>query len=187
MNSVVNGEYVVRAIQADEWPEVKELRLRALQDAVAHLAFLETYEDAAARPDAFWQERALGGAEDAASVRQVVAVAPGGEWVGSVTVLMEEAGSTDWAGFPVERRQAHVVGVYVRPEHRGNGLLDALFAAGLAWAWERGAERARLLVHEDNGRARAAYQKVGFEPSGVIVQLESDTEKRELELVIARG
>ena len=54
---------VIRSIRADEWPAVKELRLAGLRDPVAHLAFLETYEEAVAKPDGFWRERAAGAAE----------------------------------------------------------------------------------------------------------------------------
>ena len=182
----VSETYVVRAIRAEEWPAVKALRLLSLQDPVAHLAFLETYDEAVAKPDSFWQERAAGGAEGA-GVRQFVAEGPNGEWVGTVTVLLEEAGTKDWAGFPVERRQGHVVGVYVRPEHRGCGLTEVLFDEALEWAWSLGVERVRLIVHEDNGRAQAFYRRVGFRPSGVTVPLPgSDGVEQELEMVIER-
>ncbi|GGJ44575.1 GNAT family N-acetyltransferase [Streptomyces brasiliensis] len=180
-------DYVIRAIRADEWPAVKRLRLDALRDPVAHLAFLESYEEAAAKPDSFWQDRAGGAAEGALGVRQVIAEASDGDWAGTVTVLIEEAGTTDWAGLPVGRKQGHVVGVFVRPEHRGNGLIKALFDAGLEWAWGRGAERVRLLVHEDNGRAQAAYRKAGFVPSGVTVAFVHDAGQRELEFVLERA
>lgn len=179
---VVDG-YVVRAIRADEWAAVKSLRLEALRDPVAHLAFMETYEDAAARPDAFWQERAVKSSEGSTGVRQIVAETSDGSWAGTVTVLVEEEGGTDWSGLAVRQRQTHFVGVFVRPEHRGTGLLKALFEAGLEWSWERGAERARLLVHQDNGRAQAAYRKVGFAPTGVVVVLGQGGE-RELEFAV---
>ncbi|MEV5986092.1 GNAT family N-acetyltransferase [Streptomyces sp. NPDC052051] len=177
----------IRSIRSDEWLAVKELRLASLQDEVAHLAFLETYEEAAAKPDSFWQERAAGAAEGALGVQQFIAETPDGDWGGTVTVLMEEAGTTDWAGHAVERRQAHIVGVFVRREHRGTGLIKALFDAGLEWAWGRGAERVRLLVHEDNGRAGAAYRKMGFVPSGVTVRLSEGSQESELEMVIERN
>src|SRR3954470_3028392 len=110
MSSPASEEkYVVRAIRAEEWPAVKRLRLLALQDPVAHLAFLETYEDALAKPDSFWQDRAAGAAEGATAAQQFVVEGPDGEWVGSLTVLVEEAGTTDWAGIPVDRRQGHIV------------------------------------------------------------------------------
>ncbi len=102
---------------------------------MAHLAFLETYEQAVARPDSFWQERAAGACEGADRAQQIIAEGPDGAWVGTLTVLVEEPGTTDWAGFPVERKQGHVVGVFVRPEERGSGLTEVLFDAALEWSW----------------------------------------------------
>ncbi|MFJ3026587.1 GNAT family N-acetyltransferase [Streptomyces tendae] len=186
MSASVPGDYVIRSIRADEWPAVKELRLRALRDPLADLAYLETYDDAAARPDSFWRERAAMGGEGASGAQQLVAVGPGGLWLGTLTVIVEEAGTTDWAGFPVERRQGHVVGVFVRPEWRGSGLTKALFDAGLEWAWAIGLERVRLIVHPDNGRARAAYGKAGFVPSGRRVPLAGGPGDHELEYVLER-
>ncbi|WP_133911856.1 GNAT family N-acetyltransferase [Streptomyces sp. NBC_00582] len=185
------NDFVVRGIRAEEWRQAKALRLEALKDSAASIAFLETYEDAAARPDSFWQERALGAGEAAGGARQFVAEADGREWVGSVTVLVEEAGSLDWAGMPVERRQGHVVAVYVRPEWRGGAVTRQLFEAGVEWAWEAGLERVRLLVHQDNLRAQGAYRKVGFVPSGVKVPVGEGfgdfSGEVELEFVRERG
>ncbi|MEU2059447.1 GNAT family N-acetyltransferase [Streptomyces sp. NPDC013455] len=186
MTRLTRNDYVIRAIRPDDWQRVKQLRLDALRDPVAHLAFLETYEEAAARPDSFWQDRAIGSGEGSTSALQFVAEAPDGSWAGSLAVLIEEAGTKDWAGFPVERRQGHVVGVFVRPEHRGNGLVEALFEAGVAWAWERGAERVRLYVHARNARAQAAYRRIGFRPSGVEVSFVKNEAEQELEFVLER-
>ncbi|MEU8931221.1 GNAT family N-acetyltransferase [Streptomyces sp. NPDC048409] len=184
MDGITGGDYVVRAIRADEWEAVKRLRLVALRDPVARIAFMETYEDAVGRPDSFYRERAARSAEEPSGARQFVAVAADGTWAGSLTVLVEEAGSTDWAGVPVERRQGHVVGVFVRPEHRGNGLIKALFDTGVAWARGQGVERVRLMVHEDNQRAQGAYRKAGFVPSGVTVPFDKDDSEDEFEFVL---
>ncbi|MFE9678604.1 GNAT family N-acetyltransferase [Streptomyces sp. NPDC006259] len=178
--------YLIRSVRADEWPAVKELRLLALRDPVAHLAFLETYDEGLARSDSYWEERTTRAAEGADDAQQIIAEGPDGEWVATLTVLVEEAGTKDWAGFPVERRQGHVVGVFVRPEYRGIGLTEVLFDAGLEWAWARGLERVRLIVHEDNGRARTFYSRAGFMPSGVVVSLGDDADGRELEYVLER-
>ncbi|MFE9021875.1 GNAT family N-acetyltransferase [Streptomyces sp. NPDC007808] len=186
MSTLSPGAYVIRSIRADEWPAAKELRLAALQDPIAPLAFLETYEAAVARPDSFWKERAAGACEGADRAQTIIAERPDGVWVGTLTVLVEEPGTTDWAGFPVERKQGHVVAVFVRPEERGSGLTDVLFDAGLEWAWSRGAERVRLIVHEENGRAQRFYRKVGFVPSGVTVPLPGAPGETELEFVLER-
>lgn len=182
--SVVPEGYVVRAVRADEWRAVRELRLAALLDPVAHLAFLETYEAAVARPDAFWKERTAGAAEGVRERRQFVVedVANGdGGWVGTVTVLVEEAGVRDFFGGIVERRQGHLVAVFLRDGHRGKGVGEAMFAAAVEWAREAGVERVRLFVNEGNGRAAAFYRRVGFVPSGVTVE---GDEGRELEYVL---
>ncbi|MFI7018833.1 GNAT family N-acetyltransferase [Streptomyces sp. NPDC050164] len=184
--------YVIRSVRADEWVAAKELRLAALRDPVAHLAFLETYEEAAARPDSFWQERTARAAEGADAAQQIIAEGPDGRWVGTLTVLVEEPGTKDWAGFPVERKQGHLVGVFVRPEERGSGLTEVMFDAALEWVWGRGLERVRLIVHEDNGRAQRFYRRVGFVPSGLIVPLgdsgdSGDSGERELEFVLERS
>lgn len=157
------------------------MRLEALRDEAAAIAFLDTYEEAAARPDSFWQERAAGAARGTGAA-QFVAVAGDGAWVGSVTGLREEAGARDWAGQPIERLQVHVVGVWVRPDHRGSGVLGRLVGAVGDWAGEHGVDRLRLLVHEDNARAQAAYRKLGFAATGVTVPLAAGHE-----LEMARG
>ena len=178
--------YLIRSVRAEEWPAAKELRLLALRDPVAHLAFLETYEEALAKPDSFWTERTARGADGVGEAQQIIAEGPDGEWVATLTVLIEEAGTKDWAGFPVEQRQGHVVGVFVRAEYRGIGLTEVLFDAGLEWAWSRELDRVRLIVHEDNGRARTFYRRAGFMPSGVVVPLAQDSDGRELEYVLER-
>lgn len=179
--SAVPEGYAVRAVRADEWPAVRELRLAALLDPVAHLAFLETYEDAVARPDAFWKERTEGAAEGVRERQQFVVEVGDGGWVGTVTVLVEEAGVRDFFGGIVERRQGHLVGVFLLDGHRGKGVGEAMFAAALEWARGVGVERVRLFVNEGNGRAAAFYRRVGFVGSGVT--FEGD-EGRELEYVL---
>ncbi|MFJ9589179.1 GNAT family N-acetyltransferase [Streptomyces acidicola] len=184
----LRGGVVVRAIRADEWQRVKGLRLEALRDPVAELAFLETYEEAAAKPDSFWEGRAAGAAEGTRERQQFIAETAGGEWVGTVVVLLEEAGSLDVFGGAVEREQAHVVGVFVRPGYRGGaaGVTGALFEAALEWAWAAGVERVRLFVHERNTRAEAFYRKAGFVVSGVTQPEPTGVGGRELEYVVER-
>ncbi|MET9699863.1 GNAT family N-acetyltransferase [Streptomyces sp. NPDC006529] len=182
------SEYVIRGIRADEWRKVKELRLAALADPVAPIAFLESPAEAAAQPDEFWQDRAERGAQGSA-VRQFVAEAADGRWVGSVTVLLESAGVRGIFGEEIPVDQGHLVGVFVRPEQRGTGLTEALFQGGLDWAWAReepALERVRLFVHEDNARAAAFYRRFGFEPSGTVVPMPGDSGAEELEYLLAR-
>ncbi|GGZ77892.1 N-acetyltransferase [Streptomyces bluensis] len=182
----MRGGVVVRAIRAEEWQRVRELRLESLRDPVAELAFLETYEEAVAKPDSFWEERAAGAAEGTRERQQFIAETADGEWVGTVVVLLEKAGSLDVFGGVVEREQAHLVGVFVRSEYRGGavGVTGALFDAALEWAWGAGVERVRLFVHERNTRAKAFYRKAGFVASGVTLPDPVRVEGRELEYVV---
>ena len=179
-------DYVIRAVRAEEWPLVKELRLAALRDPAAPVAFLETYEQAVAKPDSHWRARAAGRSHATRS-RQFVAVAPGGDWAGSVTVLVEEPGAEDIFGGVIEQRQAHLVAVYVRPEHRGGGPTRGLFDAAVAWAWSlEGVERVRLYVHERNPRAMAFYLRYGFVRGGGAAQVPGDPSSQEYEMVLKK-
>ncbi|MFF5878918.1 GNAT family N-acetyltransferase [Streptomyces californicus] len=183
-------DYVVRGVRADEWQRARQLRLDALRDPAAPVAFLESYEDAAARPDAFWQGRTADAAEDGAGrVRQFVAESPEGDWVGTVTVLVESPDDEVRFGEAVAVDQAHLVGVFVRPEVRGTGVTDALFREAVDWAWALSApsmERVRLYVHEKNPRAAAFYRKFGFAPSGRRIAAPGDRDEQELEYVLGR-
>ncbi|MFI1226903.1 MULTISPECIES: GNAT family N-acetyltransferase [unclassified Streptomyces] len=181
-------DYVMRAVRADEWPQARQLRLDALKDPAAPVAFLETYEDAVARSDVFWQERAAAAAEGG-KVRQFVAESPEGVWVGTVTVLVESPRDEVRFGEAAVVDQAHLVGVFVRPESRGTGVTDALFREAVAWAWSLSAprlERVRLYVHEDNPRAAAFYRRFGFAPSGQRMPVPGGRGEQELEYVLGR-
>ncbi|WP_447652958.1 GNAT family N-acetyltransferase [Microbacterium sufflavum] len=147
----------VRRVEAGEWPQVKALRLRALADPAAPIAFLDTVEHASGQPDRFWQERTVNAAEPSAAA-QFVAVTDAGEWVGTATVLPHR-----------ERPEAGlVVGVYVADEHRGSGVIDALLDTAAAWALEQGLAALELEVHVDNDRAQAVYARAGFARTGEI-------------------
>ncbi|MER5640137.1 GNAT family N-acetyltransferase [Kitasatospora sp. NPDC002227] len=179
-------EHVIRAVTAEDWQRVKELRLAALQDPVADIAFLETYDNAAARPDSFWQERAAG-SRGALIAQQFIAERPDGGWDGAVTVLIERAGRPDILGLPNEVDQAHLAGVFVRPEQRGTGLVGALVDAAVAFSRELDDPevfRVRLFVHQDNPRAEASYRKLGFARSGHTVPVPGDDSRVEHELVL---
>ncbi|MGW2471440.1 GNAT family N-acetyltransferase [Streptomyces sp. NPDC001665] len=183
-------DYVIRPVRAGEWRSVKELRLAALQDPAAPVAFLETYEQGLKRSDEAWRERTADASEDGAGeVRQFVAEGPDGAWAGSVTVLVEGPDVEARFGGAASVNQGHLVGVFVRPEARGTGVVDELFRAAVDWAWSLETprlERVRLYVHEDNPRAEAFYRRFGFVPTGETMPMQGDPKALELEYAMAR-
>ncbi len=60
----------------------------------------------------------------------------------------------------------HINNVAVTPEHRGQGIADALLRVGLGEAVARGARVAVLEVRESNAPARALYARWGFAVAG---------------------
>ncbi|OEU96199.1 GNAT family N-acetyltransferase [Streptomyces oceani] len=170
-----SGDCLIRPVRADEWPAARELRLASLTDPMASVAFMETHERALARPEAYWRERTANGSERGPN-RQFVAEKPTGDWAGTATVILEEAGTQDFMGQRVERRQAHLVAVFVRAEARGGTVARDLVRAAVGWAMaEEGVSRVRLLVHRNNERAEAFYRKAGF------VHTHSVADEREME------
>jgi ribosomal protein S18 acetylase RimI-like enzyme len=171
--------YAVRPVRAHEWPEIKALRLAALSDAAAPIAFLQSYEVAAAWPDDFWRDRVRSSSVDAgadASGRQFVAVTDDGTWIGSALALVERGGDVDFTGTAVQESGGHVVGVYVAPQHRGRDVPARLLEAAADYLQKRGLTRMRLFVHVDNARARRAYEKAGFRDTGTRVPTHAGTE-----------
>ncbi|MCZ1008241.1 GNAT family N-acetyltransferase [Streptomyces lydicus] len=172
--------YVIRPVKAAEWQRLRELRLAALADPIARVAFNETLEEAAGRPDEIWQRRAAGSEQGAAPLT-FIGEAASGRWGGMVVVLVEE---------DEEVPQTHVVGVYVRPEHRGTGLARELFEAAIGWSWDLAdpvMERVRLWVHEENPRAEALYRSLGFVATGRTMADPKDVAALEREMALSRG
>ena len=152
----------IRRVLEDEWADVKALRLRSLQDPVAALAFLDTFENASKQPDEFWQRRTADAATGGPNA-QYVAIAEDGEWFGSATVIPSAVAGGELT--------ALVVGVFIAEGHRGAGIIEALFDECAAWAVEQGFAELTLEVHVDNERARAAYERCGFTRTGLITKL----------------
>lgn len=155
---------LVRRVRAEEWEKLRDLRLDAVRDPLASIAFLHSYEEEGAHPDEFWQDRAAKSAAGDA-VAQFIAESDG-EWIGTVTVIRWDSGDTDHHGRVVASPRGDVVGVFVRPSHRAAGTIDALLAAAADWARGLGDSALSLDVHVDNSRAQAAYRRAGFTETG---------------------
>ena len=160
----------MRRVKVEEWQMVKELRLEALRDPIAHLAFLDRIEDALEWPESFWRERAETAA-GGATVAQFLAVAEPDDVAGTVTALVTAPGEPDYIGETSPNVRAAIVGVYVRPRHRGTGVIKELLGATEAWLRGVGVRQVRLHVNEANTRAIGGYRKCGYVDTGKRVEM----------------
>lgn len=120
----LDSRVVVSRVRSDEGPRTRDLRLQALVDPAAPIAFLETREQALARPDSEWRERAELGATATDQASFVAEVSDGfgfSELVGTVTVIPRRAGESDYFGrtptvdtLDVHERNAAAIASYRR-------------------------------------------------------------------------
>jgi RimJ/RimL family protein N-acetyltransferase len=157
----------IRRIRPEDWPELKALRLEALADTP--IGFLETLDAARELPDEAWQMRAARGAQDGDPFRDSLQVMAwdGGRAVGTCASFLRDGA-------------AWLAAVYVSPAYRARGLLGELVDECATWARGRSMGVLRLGVHEDNGRARAAYAKLGFVETGERQPYDLDRSREEL-------
>jgi ribosomal protein S18 acetylase RimI-like enzyme len=164
-------ELQVRRIKAREWRRYRELRLEALQDSP--LAFVEQYQESLAQPDQFWQDRVERNAAGSTSSMFVAVCA--GRFVAKASCFAEPD-VTDYVS-------AHIVGVYVTPPSRGEGVADALMTAVISWAQDEAhADRIRLFVMQTNDRAAGFYRRIGFVPTGATMAYPPDPAYSEHEM-----
>ncbi|MFT4235202.1 MAG: GNAT family N-acetyltransferase [Microbacterium sp.] len=145
------SDVTIRRVGVDEWERVRDLRIEAVSDPAASVAFMSTLADEQARDDQFWRDRTTNAAWGSAAAQFIAEI--DGQWIGTVTALTDQT-------------TANIVGVYLNPPHRGQGILAQLVDAAANWAREIGRSALTLDVHAENPRARAAYTKLGFAPTG---------------------
>jgi ribosomal protein S18 acetylase RimI-like enzyme len=139
----------VRRVTADDVDLMRDMRLRALQDAP--LAFGSTYAREAAFDRAVWEQRVRANAAGERSVG-FVADPSAGMAVGAIDEREPDV--------------AHLYGMWVAPEARRTGTGRALVDAVIAWAAERGARLLTTSVEVSNAAATALYAAAGFADTG---------------------
>jgi len=174
----------VRRVTPGDWRRIRELRLEALRDPMAHVAFLESVAQAEARPDEEWRNRTAAHAEGDRSAQFLAET--DNTLIGSVTVIVRAAGAPDYFDRVPDVDLPTVVGVYVSPVARGRGVIDTLLAAAAEWAEQSGYQQLTLDVHERNATAIRAYERAGFEVQSEIVT-ESGRELGMVKQFVARG
>lgn len=134
---------IVRPTTEADWETLRAIRLAALLDAPT--AFGLTHATAAAYSEAQWRDRAAGRTR-----AQYLLAFVDGEAAGMI------------GGFETPALELNLIGMWVKPEHRGTGAAASLVASIKARAFAQGHERVVLEVSPDNARAAAFYRKQGF-------------------------
>ncbi|WP_235934608.1 GNAT family N-acetyltransferase [Paramicrobacterium chengjingii] len=162
-------EYSIRQTVESDWREVRDLRLEMLRDTP--IGYGETLDNAHGKGEAEWRVRAKRGTAEHGIA--LVAIDSSGRWVGTMGGFVPEHETT-----PI------LVGVYVAPRCRGRqaGVTDALLDSIEEWARTE-SNLLMLHVHEDNARARNAYERRGFVQTGHTEPYSLDVSKNELEMI----
>jgi len=141
----------VRRVGPEDWDVVRDLRLRALQDAPT--AFESTYAGEKDRPEPEWR---------AWLVRPT----------GTTVVATLDGRSAGLAGGYVEEAgHVELVSMWVTPAARGSGVADALVDEVVRWARGQAAPEIRLWVTRGNEVAERLYSRHGFVRTGVVQPL----------------
>jgi GNAT superfamily N-acetyltransferase len=152
----------VRAIGADGWELVRDVRLAALRDAPD--AFASSYAREAAYTEEQWR-----GWFSAQFAMFLAHLPDRAEPAGLAGVFDRDGG-------------AGLVSMWVRPDARGHGVGEALMNAAAGWARARGRDAMYLWVAEANEPARRLYERYGFTPTGERQPLPSNPDLPEIRM-----
>lgn len=133
-----------RVVEAD-LPALRDLRLRALNDAPD--AFGSSIQQELARTEEEWRW-----------------------WLDTAATFVFDAGPLAGmsAGVPdlEDDRRAHLIAMWVAPEHRGAGVAARLVEAVCDWARDRHVRDVHLHVADGNVAAERLYERCGFRRTG---------------------
>ena len=141
-------------LSAANAPQYKALMLHAYEFAAD--AFTSTPEERAREPDAWWVKRIA----DPQAMTIAFGAFAGSELIGTVAL--------EFSAKPKTRHKALVVGMYVMPAWRNNGLARALLQAAIHHCTARGdIALLQLEVTEGNDPAEKLYGALGFAQYGI--------------------
>lgn len=137
----------IEALEPDDWRLVREMRLRSLEEAPT--AFTSSYERESAFDEATWRDRA--------STCQWFVAMDREEPIGIA------GGIGGWSGDPAKRE---LIGMWVAPSHRCQGIARELLNCVTEWARSEGASTLNLSVRRGNHGALVAYLSMGLRETG---------------------
>lgn len=153
----------IKPILPEDWPVLKDVRLRALADAPE--AFGTTLAQAQAYSDFEWQARARRFSEPPAAT-------------GCIAYLDGVPSGMACAYGSEGPQAAGMTSFWVAPEAQGQGIADALVTLIAKWATAQGFAVLEAGVVEDNHWAVAFYKRVGFVETGQSEPFRGDPSKR---------
>jgi ribosomal protein S18 acetylase RimI-like enzyme len=147
-------------LEPADWPALKAARLAALADAPE--AFASTLEHEREYTDQQWQEWL------ASTVATFGAFRAGEERTPAEARIagMAAARVRPRPGQADEHAEWRLMSVWLSPDLRGTGVATRLVDAVRGQARRSGASLISLWVTDANERARAFYERLGFEPTG---------------------
>lgn len=166
-SSIVENVLSLRRLTADDWAEMRDLRLAALQDSPD--AFGSTYARELAFTETDWRTR-----------------------LSKPSAVTYVADHPDFADGPVgisggyvnpETGLPELVSMWVRPDARGRGFSIELVEAVVGWAKGLGVDRIQLWVAEVNPAALKLYERSGFTLTGERGELPHNESITELRMV----
>jgi ribosomal protein S18 acetylase RimI-like enzyme len=163
-------DWRVRRISPHEGDRLRDIRLRALQNAPG--AFASSFETESARPREAWEEAA--GARSVGAGAATFVAEVGREWLGLIGAFRAS-----------ERLEiVELVSMWVAPEFRGRGVAQSLIEEVVAWGQATGADAVGLGAADGNEAAIAVYERAGFVLTGERAPLPSDSSRDELRMIL---
>jgi GNAT superfamily N-acetyltransferase len=142
----------VQRATLDDLDTVIELRLSLLREYHDHPIYGRLHPDAEARARPVFQRQIQ-------SPDQAIFLAGREGRIAGIARCVDSRGSP----LLMPDRYCYVTSVYVRPEHRRQGVLLALMRAIEDWAAQRGLTEMRLHNSTLNAATRSAWDRLGFE------------------------
>ena len=158
----------IKLILPEDWPVLRDVRLRALADAPG--AFGTTWAEASAYSEEEWQARARRFSEGPPATGCIA------YWEGAPCGMACAYPSAE------QRQAAGLASFWVAPEARGQGVADALVGFVAEWAASTGFAVLEADVVEDNHRAVGFYKRIGFAETGQSEPFRGDPSKRIIRL-----
>ena len=158
----------LRQLRPDEGLAYRDVRLRSLQQAPE--AFVSTYDEEAAQPDAFWLDLVARTA-DAMEAAMFTIERPDGS-PGAPGAPNNLAATTFVRVSPDPPHDAYIGAMWLDPDLRGPlaapevSWADQLLAAAERFARTLGSQAITLWVAEANPAAHRFYERNGYRPTG---------------------